>query len=229
MRITSSINILSALLILLFASATVWTHPASGSTDKSKQTAVKKAQPKAHKKPKAAQRLKKVRFARQTQAAGKTLRAPTAPYSNVTAPGRTPAYNWSTAATHGGSVPRPAGQAIAPQAQPASPGQMPATAPQVQSSQVPATVCYSYNPCTTCWSVPYTYNPWAAQATYGGAPQPATAPPPAALPPAQPTQAPAGYSGAVQQPQAATSQTTVCYDASWWSTWPLSYLSGWCF
>lgn len=125
MRITPSTNILSALLILLFASATVWTHPASGSTDKSKQTAVKKAQPKTPKKPKAAQRLKKVRFARQTQATGTR----TAGYSNVTAPGWTPAYNWSTAATYGGSVPRPAGQAIAPQAQPTSPGQMPATAP----------------------------------------------------------------------------------------------------
>lgn len=221
MRITPSTNILSALLIILFASATVWAPPASAATDSSKQTAMKKAQPKTPKKPKAAQSLKKVRFARQTQATG----TPTTGYSNVTAPGRTPGYNWSSAATYGGSVPQSSGQAIAPQAQPGSPGQLQAPA---QAGQVPATVCYRYNPCITYWSVPYTYTPWATQATYGGSAQPATAPPPAALPPAQPVQAPAGYSGAVQQPQAPASQTAVCYDTSWWSTWPLPYLSGWC-
>ncbi len=250
MRITPSISTLSALLVILFASATVWTSSASAATDSSEHAAVKQAQSKSHKraskkanrKLKAAQRPKKLQSARRLQPTRGRYRAPAGRYASAAVQGRTPGYNWSTTATYGRSVPQTGRQSIAPQAQTGLPAQSQPTAPQVQPGQVPATVCYSYNPCTTCWSTPYYQScyQWSAPAAYGGAPQPAAAPqtyalPPAqpapsyAQPPAQPARAPTGYCEAVQQPQAAPAQTTVCYNTSWWSTWPLSYLSGWCY
>lgn len=236
MRITPTISILSALVTILFASTAVWAPSVSAATNSSKQTGVTKAQPQTQKKIKSAGRLTKVRVAKND-----TLRPAAPRYLDVVVTGRTPVSTWNTAATYGGSAPQ-TGQQMASQAQVRGQGVAQAAAPQVQVSQVPATVCYNYNPCTTCWSAPYypQYGQWDVPATYGGAPQQTAASPSYALPPAQPAQgygqtpvqtaqAPATVPAVTQQAQPALGQTVVCYNTSWRDIWPLSYLSNWCF
>lgn len=198
MRITPSISMASALLIILFVFTTVGTPSAFATANRSNHAGVKKARLKAHKKLRTAQRHKEVRFAKAAATNRWRGRGLASRYANSEVPRRAPEYNWRTAATYGGSVPQPVGRqsVLTPPGQAGGQRYVQPATPQAQGVQAPGTVCYNYNPCTTCWSAPY-YQPyyqphyqWNAPATYGyrGTPQPTAAKPRYTLPPAQPVQ-----------------------------------------
>ncbi len=205
MRVIPGISLLSVLLTIMFAAATVWGAPAAAATDVSKQTAVKKAGPKAHNKVKKSTRARRIRFPVQTRTAFRNFRAPVAPYTaaTMTPPAWTCSPTWGVPATSGGIAPQTVGQGPPPPPQP------------------PGPVCQ--NPCTTCWTLPQ--QTWAAPATWGGVAPRATAGAAVVPPPPPPVPTPRPVAGGAQRPP---DQVTVCCNSGPTGTNPVSW-STWCY
>jgi hypothetical protein len=154
MKIIRKISVLSALVTVVFAASSMWALPASAATDTSKDTMVKQAAPKAHKKFRKSTQARKITFSAKSSGVVDKRRAPVVRHTSK--PTTSPTWtcsSWGAPATSGGY----GQQAVAP---------------------APPAGLACQNPCTTCWTVPQTS--WAAPATWGGvAPKARQASPPA--------------------------------------------------